>query len=203
MKYRFHFLIMVVIVGILSTLLHEFGHCAFYWLQGIHAGMSLTKEFPLRDITSHQYAVGSAGGPIINIILILVASFLVSRYRKKTITWTIFSAVIVTNVFYLVVRSFLALLKRRGGELGSAGNLIGLEYFVVAILFLLIAVAALLFWMRRFTIRSSLRNGAYGLLLFIIYFASLLVIQSIDSKLFWHRFPSVQIDDGRVYNERR
>ena len=73
MKYRLKFLILVIVMGIISTSLHELGHCVFYWMQGIPASMSLVMEFPLVDITASQYGVGSAGGPLVNILLIVGA----------------------------------------------------------------------------------------------------------------------------------
>jgi hypothetical protein len=85
MKRRIIFLLLVIITGIASTSLHELGHCVFYWMQGIPAGMSLVMEFPLVDITTKQYAIGSAGGPLINILLIVGAYFLVRNQKKKSI----------------------------------------------------------------------------------------------------------------------
>jgi len=56
------FIFWTLIGVILSGPFHEFGHCVFYWAQGISAAMSLTKEFPLHDISVNQYALGSFGG---------------------------------------------------------------------------------------------------------------------------------------------
>jgi hypothetical protein len=55
-----------MIGGIISTLLHELGHCVFYWIQGIPAAMSPTKELPLKDITATQHAIGCAGETFAN-----------------------------------------------------------------------------------------------------------------------------------------
>ena len=80
MKYRLKFLLFVVIAGVLSTSLHELGHCVFYWAQGIPASMSLVMEFPLVDITARQYGIGSAGGPLVNIVLILGAYYFAKKH---------------------------------------------------------------------------------------------------------------------------
>ena len=62
----------------------ELGHCVFYWMQGIPASMSLVMEFPLVDITASQYGVGSMGGPLVNILLIVGAYYMVRKYEKKS-----------------------------------------------------------------------------------------------------------------------
>jgi len=64
MSRRVTFPLLVFLAGIVTALFHEFGHCVFHWLQGIPAAMSLVKEYPLRDITAHEYAIGSVGGPL-------------------------------------------------------------------------------------------------------------------------------------------
>ncbi len=203
MRFKFQFLMLVVAAGILSTLLHEFGHCVFYWLQGIPAGMSLVKEYPLIDITVHQYGIGSAGGPLVNIILIILSFLLVRSYKKRTRAWNFLSALIFANAFYFILRSLEALLKGEGGEIESAANLVGLNYHFIVALFFIITLTILILWIRRFEVRISIRTGGYFLLLFIAFVASLLIVHSIDRNLFWQRFPSIQIDNGRIYNKTR
>lgn len=201
MRFKFQFLMLVVAAGILSTLLHEFGHCVFYWIQGIPAAMSLVKEYPLIDITAHQYGIGSAGGPLVNIILIILSFLLVRKYKKRTPTWNFLSALIFANAFYFMLRSLEALLKGEGGEIESAANLVGLNYFFIVALFFFITLTILTLWILKFGVRISIRNGGYFLLLFIAFVASILVVHSIDRNLFWQRFPAIQIDDGRIYNK--
>lgn len=203
MGFRFKFLMLVVAAGIVSTLLHELGHCVFYWLQGIPAGMSLVKEYPLIDITAHQYGIGSAGGPLINIILILLSCLLLLRYKKRTKAWNLLSAFVLANAFYFIIRSLEALLKGEGGEIQSAAELVRLNYFFVVALFSIITLTVLILWICKFEIRMSIRNAGYFLLLFITFVTVISVIHAIDSNLFWQRFPAIKIDDGRVYNQIR
>ena len=203
MKYKYRLLMFVVAATIVSTFLHEFGHCLFYWIQGIPAGLSLVKEYPLVDITAQQYGIGSAGGPIVNIIAIIVSYMLVLRYVKMSRGWMLLSAFIFGNAFYFIMRSLLAFLHGEGGELESAANLVGLNYLFVVALFFSITLIILTLWVRKFEIRMSIRNGAFFLLLFVVYFSTIVFAQIIDRSLFWHRFPTIQIDDGRLYNEIR
>ena len=105
MKYRLNFLFLVIIIGIVSTLFHELGHCIFYWIQGIPASMSLVMEFPLIDITAKQYGIGSIGGPLASILLFIVGYYFVRKYDKKSKKWNICSAIILSNSFYLIFRT--------------------------------------------------------------------------------------------------
>jgi len=68
------FFIAFVVAVVLIAPWHEVGHVIFCGLQGIPAGMSWTREFPLRDHMVHQAAVGSWGGIVFSWIA-LGASF--------------------------------------------------------------------------------------------------------------------------------
>ena len=195
------FAALVFLAGIVSVLIHELGHCLFYWLQGVPAAMSFVKEFPLRNITASEYAVGSAGGPFANVVLVGLSIWLYKKYQNRDTLRTIFSAFILANVFYFVLRGLIALLKRRGGELGDVAGLIGLGYVPVVVLFGTISVGALYYWMKLGGIRFSLRTVGSFVALLVGYVIVMVGMESIDSKLFWHRFPTIQIDDGRTYNE--
>lgn len=200
MKFRIKFLFLVVLAGVVSTLLHELGHCIFYWIQGVPAGMSLVMEFPLIDITEKQYGVGSAGGPLVNILLIIVAYLLIRRRQKKSGSWNIYSAIILANSFYLIFRSFLGLAKQDGGEITSTMQLVGLNFFYAAFLFVIIAIIVLAMWIRTFKIKVSFFNLGYYILLFISYLAIILVMEAIDARYLWAQYPSITIGTDRIHN---
>lgn len=200
MRDRLRFLLLLIVAAVVSTLLHELGHCVFYWVQGIPAAMSLTKEYPLTDITASQYAIGSAGGPIFSIAVVLLA---VSLYRKPRATGALkdfLSALILTGVFYFVLRSLIALLKGRGGELESAASLLGLDYRAAIVVFVAMTVMSLYLWIRAGGPRFNLKHAGYFVVLLIGYVIFVIALESVDQSLFWGRFPSVEIGDGRVYN---
>jgi len=200
MKYKLNFLMLVLISGIFSTLLHEFGHCIFYWIQKIPASMSLVMEYPLINITAKQYGIGSAGGPLVNIFLMLGAFYFAGKSEKKTKKWDIFSAVIIANSFYLIFRAILGIIKNDGGEIESVMNLFGLNFKVAAVLFIIIAITVLVFWIRMFSIRISLGNFSYYLFLFISYMVIIMVMEGIDTKYFWNNYPTIEIEDVGIHN---
>ncbi|MGW8267597.1 MAG: hypothetical protein ACWGSQ_14625 [Longimicrobiales bacterium] len=199
----FRFTALFLLFTLLSALLHEAGHCLFYWAQGIPAGMSLVKEYPLRDITDLEYAVGSAGGPLSNLAQLVLGFVWVSRAKAGSRSRVAGVAFLLANVFYFLIRGGLALLKGEGGELTDAGSLIGLPFQGAIILFFLISIATAT-WMQR-TLRYPIaRTFAFRLpVLLLLYFVFLIALETADRALFWERFPTVEIGDGRLYNEHR
>jgi len=198
----YSFSALILIAALISTLLHEFGHCLFYWIQGIPAAMSFTKEFPLRDITARQYGIGSFGGPLLNIIQIVFAYWFFVRYKDNYKLRMISSAFIIANAFYFILRSLLAVLKGEGGgELGDAAKLFGVNYLWVVGLFFIITVIFLYLWIKRGGIKLSIKKGLYFFAMFIVYFIFLVILTTIDRPLFWDKFQPINIDDGRIYNE--
>lgn len=205
LKSKINFLFLVIIASILSVLLHELGHCIFYWIQGIPAAMSLTKEYPLVDIIPvTQYAIGSVGGPLANIVLIIVSYLMVRKYEKHSRPWNYLSAMIIANCSYFIVISLITLLKRSdGGELEYAANLIGLNFYYVLGLFILITIVILALWKNRFNIKASVKNCLSFLVLVVTFLVVVVLMQVVDQSLFWNKFSSIQIDDGTVYHQQR
>ena len=190
----------MVIIGVISTLLHEFGHCIFYWIQGIPASMSLVMEFPLINITAKQYGIGSIGGPLVNILLIIGGYYIVRKYRKKSNKWNIYSAVIIANSFYLIFRSILGFAKNDGGEIDSIMDLFGFDFYAAAFLFLLIAFTILILWIRKYNLQYSFGNFSYYILLFILYLVTILFMEAIDAKYLWNKYPTIEIENVRIHN---
>lgn len=157
-------------------------------------------EFPLINITAKQYGIGSAGGPIVNILLIVGAYFFIRNSTKKSIRWTICSAIIISNSFYLIFRSLLGFAKHDGGEIESSMDLIGLPFSIAAYFFISLAFAILILWIRRFKIKISFWNIGYYLLLFVVYLGTILFLEEIDAKYFWKNYPSVEIGNDRIHN---
>ena len=195
------FALLVFAAGIVSALLHEFGHCLACWLQGVPAAMSLAKEFPLRDITANEYAIGSAGGPIASAVVLGVSMRLFSRSSDAGNRRAVPSAFVLANVFYFTLRGLISLLKRRGGELSEIAGLVGLGYGSIVILYAMISVVALYSWMRIGGVRFSARAVGSFVALLVGYVFVMGGVESLDSRLFWERYPAVEIDDGRTYNE--
>lgn len=203
MKYRIIFLVITCVMGIISALLHEFGHVVFYWMQGIPAGMSLVMEFPLIDISKEQYSIGSSGGPLVNILLIFLAYYLTTKYEKKSKPWTLSSAMVVANSFYLIFRALLGWAKNDGGEIEYVMNLIGLNFSFAALGFLTIAILILALWVKNSRIKISIWNSSYYVIVFVSYLTIISVMESIDAKYFWGNYPTVTIEDVRVHNPKQ
>jgi hypothetical protein len=199
---RIVFALLVFVAGIVSAVFHEFGHCVFYWLQGIPAGMSLVKEYPLRDITAGEYAIGCVGGPLASLVLLTASLWLLARPAHGPRGKDVLSALVLANVFYFVLRGLISVLKRWGGELGDIAGLVGLDYRAVVVLYSVIVVCAIFHYVKATGVRVNLSTAGSFVALLVGYVFVMVAVESVDSSLLWKRFPAIQIDDGRTYNPR-
>jgi hypothetical protein len=190
-------------MALVSALLHEFGHCLFYWLQGVPAAMSLVKEYPLRDITDLQYAIGSAGGPASSIVQVFVGGMVVqgSHPHSGLRKWAL--AFVLANVCYLIVRSVIVLLSGGGGELTAVASLVGVPLGFLVALLLLISIGALSWVLTTARVHVTWRRVLQLPAFLILYLVFIVGIQSLDRRLFWHRFPTIEIGEDRLYNQHR
>jgi len=190
-------------MALASALLHEFGQCLSYWFQGIPAGMSLMKEYPLRDITEAQYALGLAGGTLSNVVQIFVGGLLVqgSHPYSRLRLWAL--ALVLANVCYFIVSSGIALLSGSGGEFAAVANLIGVPLQILLVLFLLASIGSLIWVITIARVRVTWARVLQLPVLVILYVVFLVGIQSLDQRLFWHRFPTIEIGEGRLHNQHR
>jgi hypothetical protein len=103
-------------------------------------------------------------------------------------------------IYYVVLRSLIALLKGEGGELDSIAGLVGLDFRAVVVVFLVVTVICIHVWIRAGGPRPNVRNSAAFLLLLFFFVFLVVGLESIDSSLFWGKFPTIEIDDGRTFN---
>lgn len=196
------FIFWTLIGVVLSGPFHEFGHCVFYWIQGVPASMSLTKEFPLRDISTNQYALGSFGGILFSwlaiILLFSLQNFLTKKNKKGE---TVFQALFMGQVMIGLIYMLEFVLKGDSpGELLSAEKLIHLPRnsltwftFVLALMFLFV-------FLKKSRIRIGLKQVMFFLLLFLLSVICVIILGELDKKL-WQKFPIVKIGDAMIYNE--
>ena len=134
-----------------------------------------------------------------NLTLFLGSWFIVQRYDKKTLGWSILSAFIISNSYYLLFRTFLGYAKGDGGEIEGAMNLFGLNFNAAAAVFISLTVIVLYLWGRRFNIQVSKTNVGYFFLLFVAFLVTIFTMEWIDSVYFWDHFPCIRIGSDRVH----
>jgi hypothetical protein len=195
------FFIIFLTAIIISILIHELGHCIFYWIQGIPASLSLTKEYPLQDISVQNYRIGSLGGPVTNIIQVITALILLQKYKGKLILNMVFTSFLLANIYYFLLRSLIAVLKHDGGELEDAANLFGFNYWLFIIIFLTVAIIIMYIWLKRDSIKINYKSIFRFTGLFITFVVIVFILESLDKKYFWTKFPKIEIEDGRVYHD--
>lgn len=96
------FWIWFVVLSFLSRPIHELGHWIAYKIYSIDVYFSLNQVVP-KDIRNFKL-LGEAGGPLINVLLVLVGFWLIGRTKIKELG----AALIVTNslsrlVPYLII----------------------------------------------------------------------------------------------------
>lgn len=97
-----HFWTWLVVLSLLARPIHELGHWIIYKIYGIDAYFTLNQVVP-KNISDFKL-LGEAGGPLINLFLVLVGFWLIGRTRFKELG----AALIVTNslsrlVPYLII----------------------------------------------------------------------------------------------------
>lgn len=97
-----HFWIWFVILSFLARPIHELGHWIVYKLYNIDVYFTLNQVVP-KDISNFKL-LGEAGGPLMNVFLLLIGFWLIGRTRRKELG----AALIVTNslsrlVPYLII----------------------------------------------------------------------------------------------------
>ena len=112
-------------------------------------------------------------------------------------------ALVLANLSYFIIRSLLALLKNDGGELTDAASLVGLSFHAALVFFLAITVSAVI-WMVKVASIQVRAGSAFRLLgLVFLNLVFLVALQAFDQTFFWDRFPTIEIGEGRLYNEHR
>jgi len=106
-------------------------------------------------------------------------------------------------VCYLIVRSVIVLLSGGGGELAAAASLVGVPLGGLVALLLLISIGALTWVITSARVHVTLQRVLQLPAFLILYLVFLVGIQSLDQRLFWHRFPTIEIGEGRLYNQHR
>ena len=64
----------------------------------------------------------------------------------------------------------------------------------------LIAFTILILWTRKFKIKYSFVNFSYYIFLFISYLVTILFMEAIDTKYFWKKYPTIEIEEVRIHN---
>ena len=196
------FILCTLIGVILSLPFHEFGHCIFYWIQGIPAAMSMTKEFPLRNISVNQYAFGSFGGILFTwlatILFFSLQNYFTRKNRKgKTIVQALFLGQSMLGFIYMLQ----LILKGDKGELLFIENSLHLPLNSLALFTFILALTLLIFFLRKLRIKIGFQEIVFFFLLFLLSIISVSMIGELDKNLFWRKFPAIKIGDVKTYNE--
>ena len=198
-------LIIVILFGFISSILfHEFGHCVFYWLQGIPCSMSWVKEYPLQNISVEQYAIGSWGGIIFNWILLALLYFLTLWFlkKKKRLAVYLLRAFFYGNSIVLFMYVIFLFKGADKTEFVYAQNLFNLPSFSITIFTLAYAIVMLYLFIKKQKLKLTLGKTGFAFLVLVISFFFLAILEDYDAKTNWHKYPTIKIGNDRFYNDK-
>lgn len=203
---QFTLLIIVILFGFLSSiLLHEFGHCVFYWVQGIPCSMSLVKEYPLQDISVEQYAIGSWGGIVFNWIFLALLYFLTLWFTKKEMHLPVY----FSRAFFYgqsIVLFLYAIFLFKGvdkTEFVYAQNLFNLPNFSIIIFTLAFTIVMFYLFIKKQKYKLTLGKAGLTFLVIVICLFFLVFLEDYDTKTNWHKYPAIKIGNDMIYNDTR
>lgn len=204
--YQFTTLIIVILFGFLSSiLLHEFGHCVFYWMQGIPCSMSWVKEYPLQNLSVEQFAIGSWGGIIFNWILLVLLYLLTLWFLKKEMH---LSSYFSRAFFYgdSILLFMYAIFFFKGAdkmEFVYAQNLFNLPNFSIIIFTLVFTIVLFYFFIKKQKYNLTLGKAGLAFLVLVISFFFLVILEDYDAKTNWNKYPAIKIGNNTVNNNER
>ncbi|MBU8891581.1 MAG: hypothetical protein KOO66_02295 [Bacteroidales bacterium] len=197
-------LIIVILFSFISSILfHEFGHCIFYWMQGIPCSMSWVKEFPLQDLSVTQYAIGSWGGIVFNWLLLVLLYFITIWFYKRGKHSIVY---FLKALFYgnSIVQIMYALFIIKGTdktEFIYAQNLLNLPSFSIIIFTLVFTILMLYLFIKKMKIVVKLVHVGFAFLVLILSIFLVSIVENYDSKTNWHKYPAVKVGNEMIYNE--
>lgn len=128
----------------------------------------------------------------------MVGAYYVVRKYEKSTKGSFFSAIIIVNLFYLIFRSLLGLAKSKGGEIENVMNLVGLNFYVAAVLFLILAFIIFFLWNRKFN--KKYLGAMLDITCSFSFLVVIMVMEGIDTKFFWDRYPTIEIEHVGIHN---
>lgn len=193
MGQRVKFLLLFLSASIGSMYLHELGHAAAGWVQGIPVFPTPAKEYVwLSTIEWHEQIWIAFGGPAITVLVVSVATLWASWDRGQ-VSCAILAGVLVEPAFY-VIRTLLVGRGHDGLEWQEAQSAIGMDpnghALDVLFVFLFFAGCAVLAVRDELQMRwrSFAKWGSLGL----VGLAVLILIQAANNAVFDRHFPKTQ-----------
>jgi len=199
-------LIAFVQIGVgIAAFIHEFGHWVFYRIQGIPAAISLVKEFPLRDLSVREYAVGSWGGIIFNWIwlIVLCAMIRISASGAGRLKKLIPNSLFWGQCIVLLLYALLLFKGQDKTEFIYAQGLFHLPKYSIVIFNLILTAAAIIFVMRWNRQKLKISTIVIALATGIVSVVFLSLLETYDAETNWRKYPTISVGDDMLYNEHR
>ena len=190
---------------VIAAFIHEFGHWVFYRIQGIPTAVSLVKEFPLRDLSVREYAVGSWGGIVFNWmwLIILCAIIRISASGDGRLKKLILNSLFWGQSIVLLLYVLLFFKGEDKTEFFYAQSLFHLPKYSIIIFSLILTTATVVLVMRWNRQKLSISAIVTALATGIVSVVFLSLLETYDAKTNWHKHPTISVGDEMLYNEHR
>ena len=178
-----HFWTWFVILSFLARPIHEFGHWIVYKIYGIEVYFTLNQVVP-KDISKFKL-LGEAGGPLINVLLILVGFWIIWRTKYKGLG----AALIVTNSLSRLVPYILIALTNswKSNDEGIVAQVLNLNlYTFYIILGCFFALSILICFRPNF--KEAKRPIIKHLFFMSIIFTFIILILEIPQNIFFENY---------------
>lgn len=178
-----HFWTWFVVLSLLARPIHEFGHWIVYKIYGINVYFTLNQVVP-KDFSSFKL-LGEAGGPLINVFLVLVGFWIIGRTRFKELG----AALIVTNSLSRLVPYIIIALTnswKRNDE-GIIALVLNLNLYTFYIIFGCFFVLSIIICFRA-NFQGAKKPIIKQLFHMFIIFTFILLILDIPQNIFFEHY---------------
>lgn len=172
-----------LLLSFLARPIHELGHWIVYKIYGIDVYFTLNQVVP-KEISNFKL-LGEAGGPLINVLLILLGFWIIGRRRSKDLG----PALIITNslsrlVPYLIIALTDSWTSNDEGIVASVLNLNIYTFYIILGIFFILSIIVCF----RVSFKESRKETVRPLIFMVIIFTLITFILEIPQNIFFENY---------------
>jgi hypothetical protein len=178
-----HFWTWLVVLSFISRPLHEFGHWIVYKIYSIDVYFTLNQVVP-KDISNFKL-LGEAGGPLINLFLVLVGFWLIDRTRLRELGAAL---IVINSLSRLIPYLIIALTNswKRNDE-GIVALVLNLNLYTFYIIFGCFFVLSIIICFRA-NFQETKKPIIKHLFFMSIIFTFIILILEIPQNIFFENY---------------
>lgn len=177
------FWIWFVVLSFMARPIHEFGHWIVYKIYNIDVYFTLNQVVP-KDISNFKL-LGEAGGPLINILLVLLGFWFIARTRLKELG----AALIVTNSLARLIPYIIIALTnswKRNDE-GIIASVLNFNLYTLYIIFACYFILSIIICFR-VNFQESRKPIIKQLFFMFMIFTFIVLLLEIPQNMFFENY---------------